>query len=195
VLRSSPVARTLIPELGSRPTINKIPPTCGSSASRSAATWRSRPRSASVGVRRRSKVAAVQAAPSCRPAADRESRAAHHRQLAAVARVAHYRSRIVREHARHRRQVTDVVVHRAKERDDRRLVGGDAVKVTHALAGVRLLHRNEHCYSSSHPAVVRKNGIHESIGAMKARFRLVGDGKRACLSRRAMLRPRLDFNP
>jgi hypothetical protein len=35
---------------------------------------------------------------------------AHHRQLAAVARVAHNGGRVVRESARHRRQVADIAV-------------------------------------------------------------------------------------
>src|SRR5437879_917679 len=54
-----------------------------------------------------------------------------HSKLALTARVAHDRGRIVRENARHRRQVADVAVHDAKERADRFLVGGDAVQVTH----------------------------------------------------------------
>jgi hypothetical protein len=43
---------------------------------------------------------------------------AHHRLLAVGADVTHYRRRIVGEHAGHRRQVADVAVHDAKQRDD-----------------------------------------------------------------------------
>ena len=37
----------------------------------------------------------------------------------------------VRKHARHRRQIADVSVHDAKQRDDGRLVGGDRVQLAH----------------------------------------------------------------
>jgi hypothetical protein len=54
---------------------------------------------------------------------------AHHGQLALGASVAHHRRRIVREHTRHRRQVSYVAVHDAEKRGDGGLVGGDAVEV------------------------------------------------------------------
>jgi hypothetical protein len=43
-----------------------------------------------------------------------------------------HRSRIVRKHAGHRRKIADVAIDHAKQRDDRGLVGGDAVEVAHA---------------------------------------------------------------
>jgi hypothetical protein len=57
---------------------------------------------------------------------------AHHRQLAVIASIAHHRGRIVGEHSGHRRQVADVVVHRAEEGDDGGLVGGDRIEIAHA---------------------------------------------------------------
>jgi len=37
----------------------------------------------------------------------------------------------LRKHARHRRQVADVAVDHAEQRDDRGLVGGDRVEIAH----------------------------------------------------------------
>jgi hypothetical protein len=45
--------------------------------------------------------------------------------------VADHWGRIVGKHARHRRQVADVAIDHAKQRDDGGLVGGDAVEITH----------------------------------------------------------------
>jgi hypothetical protein len=42
------------------------------------------------------------------------------------------RSRIVWKHAGHRRQVADVAVDDAEQRDDRGLAGGDAVEIAHS---------------------------------------------------------------
>ena len=42
---------------------------------------------------------------------------------------ADHRSRIIREHARHRREVADIAIDDAEQRDDRRLVRRDAVEV------------------------------------------------------------------
>jgi hypothetical protein len=44
---------------------------------------------------------------------------------------------VIRKHARHRRQVAAVALDYAKQRDDRSLVGGDAVEV--ARSGLALL--------------------------------------------------------
>jgi len=49
--------------------------------------------------------------------------------LGAAARVADCASRIIRKNAGHRRETADVSVDDAGERDDRSLVGGDAVEV------------------------------------------------------------------
>jgi hypothetical protein len=38
-----------------------------------------------------------------------------------------------REHARHRRQVADILVHHPEEGNDGRLVGGDAVEIAHSV--------------------------------------------------------------
>jgi hypothetical protein len=65
--------------------------------------------------------------------------------LAVVAGIANHRRWVVREHARHRRQIADVVVYHAEERDDRGLVGGDAVEVAlgfSSFAGLRLFGEN-----------------------------------------------------
>jgi hypothetical protein len=40
-----------------------------------------------------------------------------------------HRSRIIWKHARHRREVADIAVDDAEQRDDRGLIGGDAVEV------------------------------------------------------------------
>jgi hypothetical protein len=53
----------------------------------------------------------------------------HRGQLGPVVGVADHRRRIVRKDARHRRQVADVTVDNAKQRDDCGLVGGDAVEI------------------------------------------------------------------
>ena len=55
---------------------------------------------------------------------------AHHDQFAVGTRVAHDGSRIIWKHARHRRQVADIAVQHAKERDDGRLVGRDRIDCT-----------------------------------------------------------------
>ncbi len=70
-------------------------------------------------------------APALPPAARRWWHApTHHDQLAAGVGIALDRGRVVREHARHRRQVADVAVDDAKQGNDRRLVGGDVVEIT-----------------------------------------------------------------
>ena len=56
-----------------------------------------------------------------------------------LACIADDRGRIIRKHARHRREVADISVDHAKERDDGGLVGGDAVEVAYALRGLALL--------------------------------------------------------
>ena len=43
--------------------------------------------------------------------------------------VADHRGRIVRKHARHRREVADVAVDDAEQREDGGLVGGDRVEI------------------------------------------------------------------
>ena len=55
----------------------------------------------------------------------------HHAQLAPGVGVADHRSRIIRKHARHRCEVADIAVDDAEQRDDRGLVGGDAVEIAH----------------------------------------------------------------
>jgi hypothetical protein len=49
-----------------------------------------------------------------------------------LACIADDRGRIIRKHARHRREVADVAIDDAEQRDDRGLVGGDVIKVTHS---------------------------------------------------------------
>jgi hypothetical protein len=46
---------------------------------------------------------------------------------------------IVRRHAGHRRQVADIAVDDAEQRDDGGLICGDAVEIAHALCGLTLL--------------------------------------------------------
>jgi hypothetical protein len=45
---------------------------------------------------------------------------------------------IIGKYAGHRRQVTDVVVDRTKEGDDRSLVGGDRIEIAHSPVGLGL---------------------------------------------------------
>jgi hypothetical protein len=56
---------------------------------------------------------------------------AHHGQLATGAGVSNDRRGIIRKHARHRRQVADIAIDDAVQRDDGGLVGCDAVEVAH----------------------------------------------------------------
>lgn len=49
----------------------------------------------------------------------------HHHHLAAIIDIAHHRSRIVGEHAGHRREVADVAIDDAEQPSDGRLVRGD----------------------------------------------------------------------
>ena len=56
---------------------------------------------------------------------------AHHRQFAPGFGVADHRRRKIGKHTCHRRQIADVAVDDAEQRDDRGLVGGDAVEVAH----------------------------------------------------------------
>ena len=53
----------------------------------------------------------------------------HHGQFTPGVGVVDDRGRIIGKHTGHRRQVADVAVDHAKQRDDGGLVGGDAVKV------------------------------------------------------------------
>ena len=53
----------------------------------------------------------------------------HQSHLDAGVGVADDRGRIVRKHAQHRREVAEIAVDDAKQRDDRRLVRRDAVEV------------------------------------------------------------------
>jgi hypothetical protein len=43
--------------------------------------------------------------------------------------IAYHGGRVVAEHARHRRQIANIAVDHAEERDDGSLVGGDRVKI------------------------------------------------------------------
>ena len=54
---------------------------------------------------------------------------AHRDHLAPALSVADHRSRVVGKHARHWRQVADVAVDDAEQRDDRGLVGGDGIEI------------------------------------------------------------------
>jgi len=54
---------------------------------------------------------------------------AHHGQLGPAAGVADHRGRVVGKHARHRRQIADVTVDDAEQRDDRGLVGCDGIEI------------------------------------------------------------------
>lgn len=56
---------------------------------------------------------------------------AHQQHLASIVCVAYYRSGIVREDTRHGDEVADIPVHHPKQAEDCRLVGRDAVEITH----------------------------------------------------------------
>jgi len=58
-------------------------------------------------------------------------KASHAHHFGAGVGVADHRRRVIRKHAGHRRQVADVAVDHAKQRDDGGLVGGDAVEIAH----------------------------------------------------------------
>ena len=58
-------------------------------------------------------------------------KASHAHHFGAGVGVADHRRRVIRKHAGHRRQVADVAVDHAKQRDDGGLVGGDGIQVAH----------------------------------------------------------------
>ena len=61
---------------------------------------------------------------------------AHFCQRAPGVDVADHGRGIIRKHTRHGRQIADISVDYAEERDDRGLVRGDAVEVAHPLSSL-----------------------------------------------------------
>jgi len=89
----------------------------------------------------------------------------HHRQLATGVGVADDRCGIIREDTGHRRQVADIAVDHAEQRDDGGLVGGDAVEIAHFSAPRGVFFRDARWRQA--PRLLLGNGLRPPIMSQK----------------------------